>query len=110
MKRNNKIRLTKSIVWSFLQKERIYGRQPVKELMFTPIIYKLPFWNPSENIKGFIYQNRIMVRFPQGGMCCMRLRGKAPLHKAFTLNEFINSFYMVLDEKTGNPYFKCYKK
>ena len=109
MKRNPKIRLTESIVWSFLHNERIYEGQPAKELIFTPIVYKCYYTNFADKA-GTIYQNRIMVRFPQGGMCCMRLRGKAPLHKEFTLDDFVNSFYMILDEKTGTPYFKYYKK
>ena len=110
MKRNPKIRLTRSIVRSYIFEQRIYGREPVKELIFTPIIYKVLYWNPSIHRAKIIYQNRVMVRFPQGGMCCMRLRGKAPLHKEFTLDEFINSFYMIKDEKTGTPYFKYYNK
>ena len=110
MKPNPKIRLSKSIVRQWILEQRIYGREPVDELIFTPIIYKVPFWKPLENIKGFMYQNRIMVRFPQGGMCCFRLRGKAPIHKKFTLDEFIKSFYMIMDEKTNTLYFKYYKK
>lgn len=110
MKRTSKIRLTRSIVMSYISDQRIYARQPVGELQFIPIVYKIPFWRPCEEIRGFIYQKRIMVRLPTGGMCCMRLRGKAPLHRPFTLEEFCDNFYMMMDEKFGTPYFKFYKK
>lgn len=110
MKPNSKIRLSKSIVRQWILEQRIYGREPVDELIFIPIIYKNLYWNPTISKPKYIYQNRIMVRLPKGGMCCFRLRGKAPLHKEFTLDEFINSFYMIMDEKTNTPYFKYYKK
>ena len=109
MKRNPKIRLNKALVMQWVLEQRVYGKQPTKELLFIPIIYKIPHWSIFMHEPKYIYQNRIMVRFPQGGMCCLRLRGKAPLHKEFTLEEFINSFYMIKDEKTNTPYFKYYK-
>ncbi len=110
MKRNPKIRLTRRIVMSVIENQRFYDSIPTDILTFTPIIYKTKYWNFGMPHVVYIYQNRIMVRLIPGSIACLRLRGKAPLHKSFTLDDFCNNFYMVMDEKTGKPYFKYYKK
>jgi len=110
MKRIPKIRLTQNIVMSVISDQRIYGSVPTDRMTFTPIIYKDAYWNFGMPHSICIHQNRIMVRLVPCGIVGLRLRGKAPLHKPFTMEEFCNNFYMVMDEKTGTPYFKFYKK
>lgn len=113
MKRNPKIRLTKSLLNSILNKQRFYGGAPsfFFDLEFTPIIYTTRY-SGKYNIA---YQKRIAFRRAehpgyQSCTCYLRFRGNAPIGRCFTLDEFVNSFYMVMDEKTGTPYFKYYKK
>lgn len=110
MKRNPKIRLTEGIVASVIREQRIYDCTPTETVLFTPVIYKVPYWNIGMQHAVHLYQNRIIVRLVPCGMVALRLRGKAPLHKAFSLKEFCDNFYMVMDEKTGTPYFRFYRK
>jgi hypothetical protein len=110
MKRNPKIRLSERIVVSVIRKRRIYGCTPTDTVSFTPVIYKVPYWDKDMQRIAYLYQNRIVARLVPCGMVILRLRGKAPLHKAFSLKEFCDNFYMVMDEKTGTPYFRFYRK
>lgn len=105
MKRANKIRLTESFVKKCVSDQIMYDAVPAEQLQFTPIIYKVPISG-----KCPMYQKRIMVRGNVSGMVCLRFRGKAPIHKVFTLEEFIDKFYAVRDEKDGTIYFKHYNK
>ena len=108
MRNNPKIRLTRSMVMSVIISRGIYGQGPSEEITFTPAIYKT-FHFDSSGIK-YICQKRITVRLIPCGFVVLKFKGKAPLYKYFTLEEFCNNFYMVMDEKTGTPYFRFYRK
>ncbi len=108
MKQNPKIRLTGSIVMSILTDYRSYAATSTKSMVLTPILYKVG-WYTANGIE-YKYHKRIAVRFSPSRVTYLRFRGKAPIQRAFTLEEFCKSFYMVMDEKTGTPYFKYYRK
>ena len=91
-----------------LSRELLVGKYctVADKITFTPLL---------QNILGTSYSKRIIIRVEgQVGYRFVRYRGKAPLHKKFTLDEFIDRFYLVWynDPETGlkEYYFKYYKK
>lgn len=108
MKQNPKIRLTGSIVMSILTDYRSYSATSTENMVLTPILYKVG-WYTANGIE-YKYQKRIAVRISPSMITYLRFRGKAPIQRASTLEEFCKSFYMIKDKKTGTPYFKYYRK
>lgn len=80
------------------------------KMTFTPIICRIDEFNfkTMEMDKAVNHLNRVVVHTAVNGMFFLKLRGKAPYGKAFTLDEFIKHFYMIKDSM-NRPIFKYFK-
>jgi len=99
-----KIRLNLRVMEYILSDFRCYDSYFSEEVVCTPIIKK----TPCSGSACYIYQQRICFKighFKYYG----KFRGKAPIEKAFTLEQFMDSFYAVKD-KDGMFIFKYCNK
>lgn len=100
-----KIRLNIEIMESILSRFQRYDAPFSKEVICTPIILKTPCWNGAYQM----YQRRICFKignFKYYG----RFKGKAPIEKPFTIDQFMDHFYAIKDDITGMYVFKYYNK
>ena len=102
-----KIRLNHRIMEYILSECQRYDSYPSNEIVCTPIIMK----TPCRVGKGtfYMYQKRICFRIGRFNYYG-RFRGKAPIEKAFTLEQFMSSFYAILDKESNKYVFKYYSK
>lgn len=84
-----------------------YDSYPSKKIVCTPIIMKTPCWVDGDAF--YMYQKRICFRIGRFNYYG-RFKGKAPIGKAFTLEQFMSSFYAVLDKESNMYVFKYYSK
>ena len=100
-----KIRLNRRIMEDILSECQRYNSHPSNYIVCTPIIMKTPCWGGA----FYMYQKRICFRIGRFNYYG-RFRGKAPIEKAFTLEQFMSNFYAVLDKESNKYVFKYYSK
>ena len=102
-----KIRLNRRIMEDILSDCQRYDSYPSNEIVCTPIIMKTSCL--VDGSAFYIYQKRICFRIGRFNYYG-RFRGKAPIEKAFTLEQFMSSFYAILDKESNKYVFKYYSK
>lgn len=103
-----KIRLNRKIMEDILSECQRYDSHPSNEIVCTPIIMKTLCCGGGRGT-FYMYQKRICFRIGSFNYYG-RFRGKAPVEHAFTLEQFMDRFYAVLDKEYNKYVFKYYSK